>query len=134
MPTNIGGSKILVVDDETTVAETLALILRSRYYEVRVAFSAEEAIEILAVWRPDLVVTDVMLPQMNGIELGCVVKANYPQCQVLLVSGHPGTTELLEIAWQRGNRFEILAKPLHPTVILDMVAGLLPGVAGDIDA
>jgi len=129
-----GARKILVVDDEVTVAETLALILQGCHYDVRAAFSAEQAIEILAEWRPDLVITDVMLPQMNGIDLGCVVKANYPNCGVLLVSGHPGTTELLEIAWQKGNHFEILAKPLHPAVILDMVAGLLPSAAGEADA
>jgi CheY-like chemotaxis protein len=129
-----GARKILVVDDEVAVAETLALILRSCHYDVRPAFSAEQAIEILAEWQPDLVITDVMLPQMNGIELGGVVKANYPSCQVLLVSGHPGTTELLEIALQKGNRFEILAKPLHPAVILNIVSGMLTDRTAETDA
>jgi DNA-binding NtrC family response regulator len=126
MTVNSVARRILIVDDEVTVAETLELIFRGRGYEVRAAFSAEQAIEILAQLQPDLVITDVMLPQMNGIDLGCVVKANYPSCQVLLASGHPGTSELLESAWQKGNHFEILAKPLHPTMILDVVAGLLP--------
>lgn len=121
------GRRILVVDDEVTVAETLEMIFRGCGYEARSAFSAEQAIEILAEWQPDLVITDVMLPQMNGIDFGCVVKANYPDCQVLLVSGHPGTSELLESAWQKGNHFEILAKPLHPAMMLEIVAGLLPG-------
>src|SRR5215469_15463285 len=108
MSINIGISarKILIVDDEPAVAETLALILRGCHYDARTAFSAEQAIEILAEWKPDLVIADVMLPRMNGIDLGCVVKANYSNCQVLLVSGHPSTGELLEIASQKGNHFE----------------------------
>jgi CheY-like chemotaxis protein len=134
MSENSGARKILIVDDEAPVAETLALVLRSCHYNVRAAFSAEQAIEILAEWRPDLVIADVMLPHMNGIDLGCVVKANYPNSQVLLVSGNPGTTELLEIAWQKGNHFEILAKPLHPSVIIEIVHGMLPETKAEADA
>ena len=134
MSANIGSRKILIVDDEHTVAETLALIMRGCHYDARNAFSAEQAIEILAEWKPDLVIADVMLPQMNGIDLGCVVKANYPDCQVLLVSGHPATSELLEIASRKGTHFDILAKPLHPAAILDVVGGMLPNAAAETDA
>ena len=121
-----GYGNILVVDDEPSVAETLELILLGRRYDVRVAFSAEEAIETAATWAPEVAIVDVMLPHMNGIELGIVLKDNYPKCRLILVSGHPGTGELLDEARDRGYSFEILPKPLHPASILEMVASMLP--------
>jgi DNA-binding NtrC family response regulator len=127
MPAMTGSRKILVVDDEATIAQTLELIFESRGYEVRVANSAEEAIDIIAGWKPDLAILDVMLPQMNGIELGLVLESNYPECRLLLMSGHPGTAAMLEGAERTGHHFEILAKPVHPSFILDTVATLLPG-------
>ena len=106
------------------------MIFRGCGYEVRVAYSAEQAIETIAAWQPDLAIVDVMLPRMNGIEFGTVLKSNYPACHILLMSGHPGTAELLELAREQGHNFEILAKPLHPALILDIVAQLLPIVKG----
>lgn len=134
MPMTPGGRKILIIDDEASVAETLEMIFRGCGYEVRIAFSAEQGIEVIAQWQPDLAIVDVMLPRMNGIEFGTVLKANYPACHILLVSGHPGTGELLELARQQGHNFEILAKPLHPALILDIVAHLLPVLKGGAQA
>lgn len=134
MPTTPGGRRILIIDDETSVADTLEMIFRGCGYEARTAFSAEQAIETIAEWQPDLAIVDVMLPRMNGIEFGTVLKANYPECHILLVSGHPGTGDLLEVARQQGHNFDILAKPLHPALILDIVAQLLPVVKGGAQA
>lgn len=123
---------ILVLDDDVHVAETLQMILLARGYKVRVANSAEEAIETIAGWQPDLAIVDVMLPCMNGIEFGDVLRSNYPNCQLVLVSGHPGTSDLLECARRDGHpTLQILAKPLHPTHILEIVAGLLPGMPAE---
>jgi CheY-like chemotaxis protein len=119
--------RILIVDDEAAVADSLQLVLSSRNYEVRAVYSAEQAIEMLPEWQPDLAMIDVMLPRMNGIELAGVLADNLPGCRFLLISGHPGTTDLLDDAKSHGHSFEILAKPLHPTFILDTVTGLLPG-------
>lgn len=130
MATLPGGGRILVLDDDIHVAQTLELILLARGYKVRVAYSAEEAIETISEWQPDVALVDVMLPRMNGIEFGCVLKANYPDAQIVLVSGHPDSAQLLESARRQGHTFEILAKPLHPTHILEIVAGLLPGMTG----
>jgi CheY-like chemotaxis protein len=119
------GRKILIVDDEPTIADTLALIFASSGYEARTAYSAEQALEMLEEWRPDLAVIDVVLPGMNGIEFAIFVKASYKNCQSLLFSGQPGTSGLLEEARKKGHLFEILAKPLHPTFMLATVAGML---------
>jgi DNA-binding NtrC family response regulator len=131
---NTAPRKILIVDDEAAVADSLRLIFSNRGYEVRAVYSAEQAIEVLAEWQPDLAIVDVMLPQMNGIQLAGILKGNYPNCRTLLISGHPGTADLLNDAQQHGSTFEILAKPLHPTFILDMVSSLLPGVQNNAEA
>ena len=117
--------KILIVDDEVAISDTLALIFRTQHYDVRVAYSAEHAIEVIAEWRPDLAILDVMLPEMNGIDLAIVVKSNHPCCHVLLFSGHSNTTVLLEEAGRRGHQFEVLAKPVHPNLMLERASMLL---------
>src|SRR5579871_4117870 len=82
-----GRRKILIVDDESAIADTLQLIFLTRRYEVRVAYTAERAVEVIAEWQPDMAVVDVILPEMNGIDLAIVIKENYPSCHVLLFSG-----------------------------------------------
>jgi CheY-like chemotaxis protein len=119
--------RILIVDDEVAIADTLALIFRTQHYEVRAAYSAEQAIEVIAEWRPDLAIIDVMLPEMNGIDLAIVTKANYSGCHVLLFSGHSNTAMLLEEAGKKGHQFEVLAKPVHPSVMLERASELLAG-------
>jgi CheY-like chemotaxis protein len=125
MPKQKSNRRILIVDDEIAIADTLALIFKTQHYEARVAYSAEQAIEILAEWRPDLAIVDVILPEMNGIDFAIVIKANYPVCHVLLFSGHANTTMLLEEAGRKGHQFEVLAKPVHPSLMLERASALL---------
>jgi len=125
MPTIPGARKIMVVDDEVTIADTLALIFTSNGYDAQSAYSAEQALEMIEVWKPDLAIIDVVLPGMNGIEFAIFLKASYPNIDFLLFSGQPGTGGLLEEAKKKGHLFEILAKPLHPTFMLAKVANML---------
>ena len=125
MPMQKTTRRILIVDDEIAIADTLALIFKTQRYEVRTAYSAERAIETLAEWRPDLAILDVILPEMNGIDLAIVIKANYPGCHVLLFSGHANTAMLLEEACRKGHQFEVLAKPVHPNLMLERASDLL---------
>jgi len=115
---------ILIVDVDPAITETLSVILQPHGYEVRAANSAETAIEIIAQWKPELAILDVMLPRMNGIELALVLKANHAACHLVLFSGHAETPALMEEAARNGNMFEILAKPVHPLFMLDFVSSL----------
>jgi DNA-binding response OmpR family regulator len=119
------GRGILIVDDESNIADTLALIFSKNGYEARVAYSAEDAIVTIANWQPELAILDVMLPRMNGIDLAIVLRQNYPCCRLLLFSGHHSTQDLLEEASKKGHVFDILAKPVHPAFMLDTVSDLL---------
>ena len=132
MPGLPGSRKIMVVDDEETIADTLALIFSSNGYEARSAYSAEQALEMLEQWRPNLAVIDVVLPGMNGIEFAIFLKASYPDVHFLLFSGQPGTGSLLEDAKRKGPLFEILAKPLHPSFMLATVANMLSAPPSDM--
>jgi CheY-like chemotaxis protein len=126
--------RILILDDASAVAETLGTILSRQGYDAKVAHSAEEAIEKIANWQPDLAFVDVMLPGMNGIEFGAVLRANYPACELALISGHPGSKELVEIARTQGQLLSILPKPLDPKVILAIAAGQPPMSVETADA
>lgn len=125
MPRDVGEQRILVVEDETVVANTLRQILSSNGYDTQVAYSAEAALASLSRWSPDLAILDVMLPKMNGIDLAIALKKLLPDCRMLLISGQPTVENLLQQAREEGHEFEILAKPVHPTEILDTIASLL---------
>jgi len=121
----VNGGRVLILDDERMVADTLALVFQMNRYEVKTAYSAEEAIETIAGWSPDLALIDVVLPGMNGLTFAQVIQDNHPGCQVLLFSGSQSTTGLLEEAARHGRIFDILPKPLHPVHVLERVKTLL---------
>jgi CheY-like chemotaxis protein len=113
--------KVLVVDDEKTTSETLTVIFSNHGYQARAAYSAEEAVDVMAEWQPDVALLDVNLPGMNGIDLAIALKASAPTCRVLLFSGYPNTEDLLNAAAEAGHVFEIISKPVHPTLLLNAV-------------
>lgn len=125
MSGQLGERKILIVEDEQVVADTLGQILSGQGYDVRIAYSAESAMTITSGWSPNLALLDVLLPNMNGIDLAVVFKTHLPGCGVLLFSGQPSVEGLLQKARAEGHNFEILAKPIHPSVVLTTISDLL---------
>ena len=109
---------ILVVDDEQTIADTLAYILRGSGCSVSVAYSAETALEHCESNVPDLVISDVFMNGMNGVEMAIRIRARYPNCKILLFSGQAATKHLLDDARKAGHDFELLWKPIHPSDLL----------------
>jgi DNA-binding NtrC family response regulator len=119
--------KVLVVDDERLIADSLVDILREFGFDASCRYSALEAID-LAVTDPfDVLITDVFLVGMNGIDSAIEIRKILPNCKVLLLSGNPRTVEMLKDANEAGHNFEILAKPLHPTEIIDWVKSMTIG-------
>lgn len=117
--------RIFIVDDEQDLTDSLAAIFLQHGYDVRVANSADQAVEMLATWQPELALVDVALPGMNGIDLALAIRKTHPNCRLLLISGQAATHDLLREAAQKGNIFEFLAKPVHPLFMLDYVASRL---------
>jgi DNA-binding response OmpR family regulator len=122
-----GDSKILFVDDEETVANTLALIFSHRGYDTRAAYGAERALKMIAEWPPDLAILDVVLPQMNGVDLAILLTQKWSDCRILLFSGQALTSDLLAEAEKKGYTFAIVAKPIHPAVLMDRALEILTG-------
>lgn len=114
-------ARVLVVDDERVIAETLALILEQRGYDARAAFSGEEAAAVAQEWKPDAVITDVMMEKMNGVVLAVHLAKVLPYCKVLLVSANKDAAEFIRATHGGGHNFPIFAKPFDPDIILDFV-------------
>jgi CheY-like chemotaxis protein len=110
--------KVLVVDDEQMIADTLAIILNQSGYDAVAVYTGAAAVESARANKPDLIISDVIMPDMNGIEAVIKILEFLPGCKVLLFSGQAATADLLEMARNQGHEFEILAKPVHPQDLL----------------
>jgi CheY-like chemotaxis protein len=115
--------KVLVADDEQVIANTLAIILNQAGFEARAVFSGEKAVEALESFQPDMLISDVIMTGMTGIEAAIITRSKLPKCKILLFSGQAATADLLEKARTQGHEFEILAKPVHPTDLLAKLRG-----------
>lgn len=117
-------SRVLVVDDEPIIADTLALILNQRGFETTAAYSGEQAVAAAIALKPGVVISDIMMGSMNGIQAAILIRDGVPGCKFVLISGHPSTTELLKVATDEGNAFSVLAKPVHPQAIIEHLSRL----------
>jgi CheY-like chemotaxis protein len=115
--------RVLVVDDERVIADTLAIILNQAGFDASAVYSGEDAVQSARLQPPDLVITDVVMPDLNGIEAAIVIRSFLPHCKILLFSGQAATADLRENARLRGYEFEILAKPVHPQDLLAKIRG-----------
>jgi CheY-like chemotaxis protein len=115
--------KVLVVDDERVIADTLAIILNQNGFSATPVYSGTGAIEKARAERPDLIISDVIMEDMNGIDAAINIRQFLPSCKILLFSGQAATADLLENARARGHHFEILAKPVHPQDLLAKLKG-----------
>ncbi len=114
--------KILVVDDERPIADMLAVILMRHNYEARAAYGGWDAVERAREFCPDLVLSDVVMPGLNGVQAAMKIRALCPECEVLLFSGMATTSDLLAEARAGGEDFELISKPVHPKDLLHRVS------------
>ncbi len=110
--------RVFVVDDEKVISDTLSAILRLRGFEAHPFYDAESALAACEKMRPDIVVSDVMMPCMNGVDMAIEIRKLIPSCQILLFSGQASTMSALEAARRDGYNFDFLAKPVHPADLL----------------
>jgi DNA-binding NtrC family response regulator len=113
---------VLVVDDESSIADTLAEILSRNGYACVSAYDADSAIETALLRPPEMLITDVVLPGMNGIDLAIHIRRIFPDCKIILFSGQASTADLLAAANRQGHQFVLISKPVHPTDLLARIA------------
>jgi CheY-like chemotaxis protein len=117
---------IFVVDDEQVIASTLATILQLNGFIVTPFTRPVEALLAARLEAPDILISDVMMPELSGIDLAIELRELYPKCKVLLFSGQAATSDLLERARERGQDFRLLLKPVLPVELLAEI-DRLPG-------
>ncbi len=110
--------RILVVDDEKVIADTIVQILNRDGFIAEAAYGGEEAIEKARRHCPDLVLSDVLMPQIDGVEAAIAIRKLCPDTRIILFSGQAATVEILARARERGHTFELLPKPIHPTQLI----------------
>ena len=118
MQANSGKPKVLVADDERVIADTLAIILNQSGFQATAVYSGEKAVETARTLEPDMVISDVIMTDLNGIDAAIRIRGMLPSCKILLFSGQAATADLLDRARVQGHEFEILAKPVHPQDLL----------------
>ena len=130
MPQSQKQPRVFVVDDEDVIASTLAMILRLQGgFNARSFTNPHDALDAARLDPPDLLISDVVMPQLSGIELAIQVRERCPDCKVLLFSGQAATSGLLETAKENGYDFELLLKPVHPSDLLARIRNLTEAIA-----
>jgi CheY-like chemotaxis protein len=109
---------VLVADDEQIIAETLIAILSEEGFDVASANDGLAALEEAARLCPDIVLLDVAMPRLNGVEAAKRILSSMPKVRVVLFSGQAETADLLAEAREAGFEFEVLAKPVKPDALL----------------
>jgi CheY-like chemotaxis protein len=112
---------ILVVDDERLIADTMTEILNISGFNALCAYDGHAALKIAIEATPDFVVTDVVMPVMNGVELAISIRKALPATKILLLSGQAGIADVLESGRAQGYPFELLAKPIHPEKLISQL-------------
>ncbi len=110
--------RVLVVDDQKDLADSLAAILCANGYTAKAVYSGNDAVKEARQMLPHLLVADVMMPGLNGIETAIRIRQFLHKCKVLLISGHAKSAELWQSSRRNGFQFDLLMKPVAPEEIL----------------
>lgn len=117
---------ILVVDDQHLIADTTMAVLNMSGFCAERAYNGESALETALKLRPDYLLSDVVMPGMNGVDLAISVRKELPRTVIILISGQAGVADLLRDANLGGYHFDLLAKPMHPEKLLEYLKGKAP--------
>ena len=116
--------RVLVIDDEKSLADTLVWILQSAGFEATGVYDGASALRRLEELRPEIVISDVIMPGMNGVEVCIEIQRRFPSCNILLFSGQTDSNELVREAHSQGFTWELLAKPMDPEELLARLASV----------
>jgi DNA-binding NtrC family response regulator len=113
--------KIFVVDDEKWIAQILSDFLREAYLDVETFYDAHSVLQRMSDCLPDVLVSDITMPDMDGIELVEALLKKCPNCKVILMSGNPGWRTHKYLERDDWHRFTLLRKPFPLSQLLDLI-------------
>lgn len=119
MATTLRRLRVLIVDDEHVIASSLATILRTFGFDAISVYSGYSAMETAFAWLPDVVVSDILMPGINGVDAILSMARRLPNSKFLLFSGHLQSHETLSRAHQQGLRFVFMPKPVPPEWVVE---------------
>jgi CheY-like chemotaxis protein len=111
--------KIIVVDDEPIIADTLVNILAGEGHDALAVSQGDSAVKWAKMMLPDAVISDVIMPGMDGVETAKAIMKFLPTCRIIFFSGQAASVDLLSKARAEGYVFEVLAKPINPEKLLE---------------
>jgi len=117
---------VLVVDDEEIIADTRVAILAGWGYAAMASYDAETALEMAGVIPPEILITDVCLTGMNGVDLAIEIQSRVADCKVILFSGQADNLNLVALARNADYNFILLQKPVHPVELLAHLTNFRP--------
>src|SRR6478609_56141 len=117
--------KILVVDDENDILEFIQYNLKKEGYDVHLAHNGQEAIDIGKKIKPDLILLDVMMPVMDGIEACKIMKSDSSFDKTFIVFLTARAEEYSEIAGFNAGADDYIAKPIKPRVLNSRISAIL---------
>ena len=120
----MGKMRVLLVDDETEFVSALAERLNLRGFEAQAATTGEEALEKIAASPPQVVVLDMLMPGMSGLEVLHRIRKNYPQVQVILLTGRGSWDGITGI---REGAYECLMKPIQIEELIQIMTSAVEG-------
>jgi DNA-binding response OmpR family regulator len=113
--------RILVVDDEHLITDTICAILNANGFNAFGAYNGVEALQAATELRPEIVLSDVLMPKMSGVDLGIELRSQFPEMKIILLSGQDSTSTVIQRAEADGHHFTLFPKPVHPE---DLIARL----------
>jgi DNA-binding NtrC family response regulator len=110
--------RVFIVDDEHLIAQTLAIVLEQAGLKAIAFTSPQDAIATAKECPPDLLVSDIDMQEMNGVDLALRLRQSHPKCRVILFSGHTQVETFLAPNRAYISDFEVFTKPVHPKDLL----------------
>ena len=117
------GPKILIADDEQMIARMWKVIFRQLGFQVAVCFDGRQAITKARAWHPDLFVTDMQMPRVDGVEAALRVHKLLPGCAIVILSASSEESDALKLI--RKHHLEYIQKPVPPGVLIGRLQELL---------
>jgi DNA-binding NtrC family response regulator len=121
-------SIVFIVDRDQLIAEILSKIFERNGFTTQSFTDPRQAILAARDGAPDLLVTDVVMPELSGIELAVAIQYDCPSCEIILFSGHIDAAGHLSTAGEQGHYFPLLSKPLHPIDLLARIGQEYPAL------